>query len=70
MNKDDLAKAHRNDVVTIIMDSINEDNRKLCLANGLTEEQADEHIDNAQGSLAMIMYNVYDKLVEAKVIVV
>lgn len=70
MNKDDLAKAHRNDTVTIMMDSINEDNKILCLANGLTEEQADEHIGNAQGALGMIMYNVYDKLVEAKVIVV
>jgi agmatine/peptidylarginine deiminase len=70
MDKDNLANTHRNDAVTIMMNSINEDNRKLCLSNGLTEEEADQHIDNAQASLGMIMYNMYDKLVEAKVIVV
>jgi hypothetical protein len=62
MNKDDAIK--------IMMDSINADNREFCLMSGMSEEEADKNIEQSQMSLGVIINNIYDKLVEAKVIVV
>jgi len=62
MNKDDAIK--------IMMDSINADNREFCLMSGMSEEEANKNIEQSQMSLGVIINNIYDKLVEAKVIVV
>ena len=62
MNKDDAIK--------IMMDSINADNREFCLMSGMSEEEADKNIEQSQMSLGVIINNIYDKLVEVKVIVV
>ena len=62
MNKDDAIK--------IMMDSINADNREFCLMSGMSEAEADKNIEQSQMSLGVIINNIYDKLVEAKVIVV
>ena len=62
MNKDDAIK--------IMMESINADNREFCLMSGMSEEEADKNIEQSQMSLGVIINNIYDKLVEVKVIVV
>jgi hypothetical protein len=62
MNKDDAIK--------IMMDSINADNREFCLMSGMSEEEANKNIEQSQMSLGVIINNIYDKLVEAQVIVV
>ena len=62
MNKDYAIK--------IMMDSINADNREFCLMSGMSEEEADKNIEQSQMSLGVIINNIYDKLVEVKVIVV
>ena len=62
MNKDDAIK--------IMMESINADNREFCLMSGMSEEEADKNIGQSQMSLGVIVNNIYDKLVDAQVIVV
>lgn len=61
---------NKEEVVTIMMDSINTDNRHLCLDMGMSEEEANKNIEQSQMSLGLIMSNMYDKLVENNVIVV
>jgi hypothetical protein len=52
------------------MESINTDNKQFCLDNGMSEEKSNESIAQSQMSLGFMMSNIYDKLVEAQVIVV
>lgn len=61
---------NKNDVLKIMMDSINADNKELCIQSGMSEEEANKNIEQSQMSLGFIMENMYDKLVEANVIVV
>lgn len=61
---------NKEEVVTIMMDSINTDNRQLCLDMGMSEEETNKNIDQSQMSLGLIMSNMYDKLVENNIIVV
>lgn len=59
MNKEEALK--------IILDSINSDNKELCLRNGMSEADADAQISQSQPALAFIMGNAYDKLEAAGV---
>lgn len=61
MNKEEILK--------IIMDSINDDNKQLCIKAGMSESEADAQIAQSQPSLGFIMGNVYDKLKEAGALV-
>lgn len=58
----------KDDVITIMMNSINDDNRQLCIENGMSEEETQKNINASQLSLSFIMANIYDKLVEKGVI--
>ena len=55
-------------IIEMMMDSINSDNKQFCLDNGMSEEETNKNIENSQMSLGMIMSNIYDKLVDAKII--
>jgi hypothetical protein len=61
---------NKEDAVAIMMESINTDNKQFCLDNGMSEEKSNESIAQSQMSLGFMMSNIYDKLVEAQVIVV
>jgi hypothetical protein len=58
----------KDDVITIMMNSINDDNRQLCVENGMSEEEIEKNINASQLSLGFIMSNIYDKLVEKGII--
>lgn len=58
----------KDDAIKIMLDSINEDNKELCLASGMSEEEANKNIEQSQMSLGLIINNMYDKLVDAKII--
>lgn len=57
----------KDEVLNIMMESINSDNRELCLRSGMSEEQADSQIEQSQPSLAFMMENIINKLTEAGV---
>jgi hypothetical protein len=59
----------KDNVVTLMMESINSDNKQLCLDMGMSEEEANKNIEQSQMSLGLMMGNIYDKLVDAKIIV-
>ena len=58
---------NKDEVLDIMMNSINSDNKELCLRSGMSEEQANAQIDQSQPSLAFMMENIIDKLTEAGV---
>ena len=61
---------NKEEVISIMMESINADNKELCLQTGMSEEEANKNIEQSQMSLGLMMSNIYDKLVESQVIVV
>lgn len=61
---------NKEEVVSMMMESINADNKQFCLDNGMSEEETNKNIAQSQMSLGLMMANMYDKLVESQVIVV
>lgn len=56
---------NKEDVISIIIESINTDNKELCLRSGMSEEQADSQIEQSQPSLQFMMENALNKLIDA-----
>ena len=55
----------KEDVLTIMLESINSDNLALGLQQGLSEEDMRHQIEQSQQSLNFMMSNIYDKLKDA-----
>lgn len=58
----------KDEVVYVMVESINADNRELCAKAGMSEADAESQIQQSQPSLQFIMSNVYDKLKEIGII--
>jgi hypothetical protein len=58
----------KDEVVDMMLFSINTDNRALCKQSGMSEEDTESQIAQSQQSLMLIVGNMYDMLKEAKVI--
>ena len=61
---------NKEQAVEIMLESINADNREMCLNSGMSPEDTETNIANSQHSLGVMMQNIYDKLVEHGTIVV
>ncbi|NBO72806.1 hypothetical protein EBV26_20390 [bacterium] len=59
----------KDEVIKIMLDSVNADNRDLCQKAGMSDADAESQIQQSQPSLVFILSNVYDKIKEAGVIV-
>ena len=58
----------KEEVIEIMMESINSDNRIMGIQAGLNEADLDAQIVQSQPSLSFMMSNIYDKLKEGGVI--
>jgi hypothetical protein len=58
----------KTETVVLMLNSLNEDNRSLCLQNGMNPEDIERSIEQSQASLNFMLSNMYDKLKEANVI--
>jgi hypothetical protein len=58
----------KDEVVDMMLFSINTDNRALCKQSGMSEEDTESQIAQSQQSLMLIVGNMYDMLKEAEVI--
>jgi hypothetical protein len=58
----------KTETVAIMLNSLNEDNRNICLQNGMSEEEVDRNIEQSQQSLNFMLSNMYDKLKEENLI--
>ena len=59
---------NKEEVVSMMLESINSDNRQLCLDLGMSEEEVEKQIAQSQMSLGIMMQNIYDKLVDKGII--
>lgn len=58
----------KEEVIAMMLDSINADNREICARAGMSKEDAETQISQSQQALAFMLSNVYDKLKQASVI--
>lgn len=58
----------KDEVVFMMLQSVNDDNRDLCTKAGMSPADIESQIQQSQPSLQFIMSNVYDKLKEANLI--
>ena len=58
----------KDEVVDMMLFSINTDNRALCKQSGMSEEDTEKQVAQSQQSLMLIVGNMYDMLKEAEVI--
>lgn len=58
----------KEEVIAMMLDSINADNREICARAGMSKEDVETQISQSQQALAFMLSNVYDKLKQASVI--
>ncbi len=56
---------NKEDAISIIIESINSDNKELCIRSGMTEAEAETQIEQSQPSLHFMMENALNKLIDA-----
>lgn len=52
----------KEDIITLMVESINADNREICKQGGMSESDIEKNIEQSQPSLFFMLSNVYDKL--------
>jgi DNA modification methylase len=58
----------KDEVVNVMLKSINDDNRKLCKQGGMSDAETEAQIGQSQQSLVLICSNLYDKLKDDQII--
>jgi hypothetical protein len=58
----------KTETVALMLASLNEDNRSICLQSGMDPEEVERNIEQSQASLGFMLSNMYDKLKEANLI--
>lgn len=53
---------NKEEVIQLMLESINSDNKELCLKNGMSEADTDAQIAQSQPTLTFMFGNIYDKL--------
>lgn len=53
---------NKDEILNLMLTSINDDNRALCQQGGMSEADADAQIEQSQPSLGFILNNMYDRL--------
>lgn len=54
----------KEDIITMMVESINSDNREICKQSGMSEADINKSIEQSQPGLFFMLSNVYDKLKE------
>jgi hypothetical protein len=64
-NREMVKKMTKEQVLDIMMESINADNKAMGVQAGLSEAELNTQIAQSQPSLSFMMSNIYDKLKES-----
>lgn len=67
-NREMVKEMTKEEVIDMMLFSINADNRELCKQAGMSDKDAESQIEQSQPSLKLIFSNMYDMLKEASVI--
>jgi hypothetical protein len=69
MSNREMVKMTKEEVIDMMLFSINKDNREMGKNAGISDEDMETQITNSQPSLTLMMSNIYDMLKEGGVIV-
>lgn len=58
----------KTETVAFMLESLNEENRALCLQNGMAADEVERNIEQSQPSLNFILSNIYDKMKAANLV--
>ena len=61
---------NREEIVKMMLESINSDNRQYCLDMGMSEEDTEKQIAQSQMTLGAMMENIYDKMLDKQLLVI
>lgn len=68
MSNREMVKMTKEEVIDMMLFSINTDNREMGKNAGISDEDMETQIANSQPSLTLMMSNIYDMLKEGGVI--
>lgn len=68
MSNREMVKMTKEEVIDMMLFSINTDNREMGKKAGISDKEMEEQIANSQVSLSFMMSNIYDMLKEGGVI--
>jgi hypothetical protein len=55
----------KEEVIALMMKSMNDDNKDLCLRSGLSESDAEKQINESQPSLQYLIENLHKRMADA-----
>lgn len=58
----------KDEILDLIVESINLDNRELCIRGGMPEEQIQKSMAESQPSLQYMAANLYDRMKEKNIL--
>ena len=58
----------KEEVLQLMLDSLNQDNRDMCERSGMDKDQSDRMITESQMSLQFMVNNMYDRMQEADIL--
>ena len=59
---------NKEEIINLMVESINQDNRELCERGGMDKDQIEKQIEQSQPSLAYMAESLYSKLIEKEII--
>jgi len=59
---------NKEEVVKLMLESMEQDNREMCERSGMPAEEAEKFIEQSQPSIVYMLNNIYDKMKEASLI--
>ena len=59
---------NKEDIIDLMLESINSDNRDICRNSGMSDEETNTQIDQSQPALIFMVSNMYQKLKDSGVI--
>jgi hypothetical protein len=59
---------NKEEVINLMLESMNADNRALCKQGGISDADAEKQIEQSQPTLIFMFGNIYDKLKASNVI--
>ena len=59
---------NKEEIIDLMVDSLQSDNREICKQNGMPETEIEESIARSTQTINYMMNNIYTKLVEKEII--
>jgi len=56
---------NKEEIIDLMLDSINTDNREMCKQSGMSDADAEKQIADSQQSLVFMVSNMYQRLKES-----